>query len=168
MISDQIKIRDAKPEDAIAISLVHQKAIHEIAKKDYPENILEAWHSLDKEIHQGKCKALENKINKKATEIIVAEYEDEIIGFGELELKNNTIVAVYIHPKIKRNGIGTLLLNKLEEIAKYNGLESLTLDGSLTAENFYSTNGFEIIEYGAHRLRTGDLMKCVKMKKEIG
>jgi len=43
----------------------------------------------------------------------------------------------------------------------------LTLHTSINAEAFYSKQGFEVIEYGTHRLASGQEMACVKMQKTL-
>jgi hypothetical protein len=45
------------------------------------------------------------------------------------------------------------------------GLKRLQMDASLTAEAFYRAAGYQIVERGVHRMRTGNMMACVKMVK---
>ena len=47
------------------------------------------------------------------------------------------------------------------------GLLQLHMNASLNAEAFYRRAGYEVLEYGIHRLDTGLEMACVKMKKVL-
>jgi ribosomal protein S18 acetylase RimI-like enzyme len=41
------------------------------------------------------------------------------------------------------------------------------MDASINAEAFYRRAGYEILERGVHRLRSGREMACLKMKKTL-
>jgi len=57
------------------------------------------------------------------------------------------------------------LLAALEAWAIAAGISQLHLDASLNAEAFYQRNGFGVVEYSQHQLRSGLPMDCVKMRK---
>jgi hypothetical protein len=47
------------------------------------------------------------------------------------------------------------------------GAESIAIDASLAAVEFYKAHGFEETGRGHHRLRSGCLMPCVFMRKAL-
>jgi putative acetyltransferase len=96
---------------------------------------------------------------------MVAEINRRIVGFGVIVPKENEVRAIYVSPQVKRKGIGSALLRKLEELAKEKGIKKLRLESSVTAEKFYQKNGYKVIKRGYFTLRTGRKMKSVKMKK---
>ena len=81
--------------------------------------------------------------------------------------KENLLLAVYINPDFKRQGVGTAIVLELEEIAKKQGADFLQMDPSLTAENFYISCGYQVIERGFHTISSGEKMACVRMKKRL-
>jgi len=43
----------------------------------------------------------------------------------------------------------------------------LEMDSSLTAAPFYAANGYRNLGQGFHKLRNGEMMECVKMRKDL-
>jgi hypothetical protein len=68
---------------------------------------------------------------------LVAEADDEIIGFAMANPSKNELLAVYIKPNSIGN-VGHALLTEVENRAFRVG-EFLTCDASLNAEGFYSS-----------------------------
>lgn len=97
---------------------------------------------------------LEEKINK-GFPVIVAEYEGEIVGFGMYSefrfreaYKFTVEHSVYVSPVETGKGIGKLIMNKLIEIAKAQGLH--TMIGVIDSENkssisFHEQFGFKTV-----------------------
>ena len=159
-----IKIRIATLNDAKSILKVHYDAVHKIASKDYSREILDDWSApvTDKRINDTKKKLQAGRIT-----FVVAEINGEIIGFGAIVPKDYEIRAVYVLPKAKRKGVGTALLRKLEGIAKQNNIKKLNLESSITAEKFYNKSGYKSLRYWDFILKTGRMMKSVKMSKKL-
>jgi putative acetyltransferase len=88
----------------------------------------------------------EAKARLTSKEIVaLAFYKDEFVGFACLDIKNSLISGLYVHPNFIRQGIGTHLLNFIDKIAQASGCKVLKVYSSLTAVNFYKTQGFEVI-----------------------
>jgi GNAT superfamily N-acetyltransferase len=70
-------------------------------------------------------------------------------------------------PEAARRGIGKALLMKIEETARDAGVKYLYADSSLTAEQFYRSQGYEVTEYSQHLLHGCLPMACVKIRKAL-
>jgi putative acetyltransferase len=160
-----ILIRNASKNDAAAIVRVHYDAVHFTAAKDYDQTILEDWSALaDARIDRLEAQILNNPEN---TNMLVAELNGEIVGFGELATSTCELRAVYVSPRAARNGVGGALLNELEATARKKGVLNLWLDSSITAEPFYLSHGYLSDGRGEHHLQSGRKMICVKMHKNL-
>jgi len=156
-----IKIRTAKHADAGAIHAVHVRAIREGTVSHYSPVEVEIW--------AGRM-APEWYIKPIAANIfLVAELDSGVVaGFGELDIEEAEVKAVYVTPEHKRGGIGRRLLMCLEAIARERGLRRLTLNASLNAEPFYVACGFIPVARTTHELgATGVHIQCITMAKEL-
>ena len=86
----------------------------------------------------------------ESTKLYVAERNGEIIAFGGFDKER--VRLLFIHPEFQRNGIGTLLLNKIISDARNDGLTRLDCNSTIYAVPFYLKNGFtpgEIVDFGS-------------------
>ena len=97
---------------------------------------------------------------------VVAEIDGRVVGIGALVLKNAELRACYVAPSASRQGVGSLIVQKLESIAHEHALKTLDLDATVTAEPFYAAHGYSVRERGERVLR-GQRMACVKMHKVL-
>jgi GNAT superfamily N-acetyltransferase len=74
--------------------------------------------------------------------VIVAEEEGLMLGFAALDVAKANIDAVYVAPERWRQGIGRLLLLRLEQIAKTEGLSRVGLQAAGPAIRFYQRLGY--------------------------
>jgi putative acetyltransferase len=97
--------------------------------------------------------------------VFVAEYEKTIIGFAARN--QNWIAAVYVHPEFTRNGIGSRLLQIVEDDSRACGINALFVDASITAKPFYDSCGYQVKTPVLIRVR-GIQVHCIEMQKMIG
>ena len=69
---------------------------------------------------------------------------DEVVD-GTISLKEDTIYAFFVAPDRQGNGIGTGLLQFAEKSAKSFGVQTLKVDASVTAREFYRKRGYKTI-----------------------
>ncbi len=69
-----------------------------------------------------------------------------MVGFGDLNLKAGEVEAVFVDPQFGRRGIGSQVLQALEELARKQGLTVLIVDASLNAVEFYVRAGYRQAE----------------------
>ncbi|WP_195428229.1 GNAT family N-acetyltransferase [Clostridium sp. D46t1_190503_E9] len=91
-------------------------------------------------------------IENKKDIILVAYIENNIIGYihgGEYELLYSdsliNILGFVVKESYRKNGVGTALINKLEEIARENKFSGIRLVSGIDRENahrFYERNGY--------------------------
>lgn len=128
-----IEIRDATPGDAEAIRAVHRESIPELGTQAYSREQIEAWA-------QGCASAdYTSAIERGDLEYVVAEREDEIVGFGSLNLSapegyaaeaDVEVTGSYVDPSVAREGVGSRLSTELEERARSRGVQMLGLAAS--------------------------------------
>ena len=75
--------------------------------------------------------------------VFLAVLDGEIVGKASLDQK--VVPPVLISSAIHGRGIGTHLIAHLEQEARKNGIDVLTVPSSVTAERFYSRLGFSVI-----------------------
>jgi putative acetyltransferase len=153
-----------RSEDARAFLAVHRAAVRGIAAKDYPLAVIDAWAPMpvtEDAIEQVRA-------NPEKDYRLIAVIEDRVVGIGAAAFEIAELRACYVTPDAGRKGVGSALVKEIERAAREQGVPHLELDSSVTAESFYRTAGYEVIERGEHVLRTGQRMACVKMRKELG
>lgn len=139
-------IRRANPDDAEAIRAVHLASIRGLGGERYTEAQVEAWaHDRD---------PTKYPVEDDETAFFLAERGGSIVGFGWLRLEpdpdfaaavDGKIGAIYVHPAVARQGVGTTLYQALETRAREAGLGSLGLWASLNAVPFYETVGYTTV-----------------------
>lgn len=96
----------------------------------------------------------------------VAEEEGDIIGVAGYKVETGTVSAVFTSPESKGRGIGSKLLEKLEEDAKSEGFDSMKVPASLDAVDFYSKNGYRKVERKFKDVKDRDIEMEI-MEKEL-
>jgi putative acetyltransferase len=160
-MTDTITIRVATNKDAKSLLQIHYDAIHQIAAKDYPTDILDIWapRICENRITQF-IKNPDNEIR------LIAEIERKPVGFGAIVIELNELRACYVSSRALGRGVGRALITELEKIAADHKRTYLKLDSSITAKKFYTACGYQTITHSTHPLNNGTQeMKCIKMRK---
>ncbi len=132
----EIKIREAKERDLIRISEIYREVFLE---PPYNEN----W---------SKEKALEKIKNFfESTNILIAEKMGEIVGFIIFystiweEGKRGEIIDFGVDKKFRKEGIGNLLLKRVEDLLKKSEADFVVLgvNKNASALNFYKRRGYK-------------------------
>jgi GNAT superfamily N-acetyltransferase len=140
MDNSSIMLRLATVEDIKQIIQLQFDSIRALCAQDYNPRELEAL-LLDK-----------SKGRHWSEEIIfVAEIEAKIVGFAGLSRWNylgniGTITGLFVAPQFARQGIGTLLVNKLEASALERKIAILRVFSSLTGHPFYLDRGYKWVD----------------------
>jgi len=125
-------IREARPEDAVAISALIISAIKETNAKDYPASFIEKLtENFSPEQIASRMLARETYISVKDGKVT-----------GTASLDKSTIRSVFVMPKLQGLGIGLALMKHIEELAAKNKIKELTVPSSITAEGFYQRLGY--------------------------
>jgi GNAT superfamily N-acetyltransferase len=159
-----VVIREMRSKDAQAFLEVHHAAVRGTAAKDYPLAVIEAWAPMPvTEDAMGLVRANADKEFR-----LIAEIAGRVVGIGAAVFENLELRACYVAPDAGRKGVGSALVKGIERAARGLRVPRLELDSSVTAEFFYRTLGYEVVERGEHVLGSGQRMACVKMRKELG
>jgi ribosomal protein S18 acetylase RimI-like enzyme len=118
--------------------------------------------------------ALKDSVLNKGHHFVLAKEGEETLGFASYEHNYNQkqqtkIHKIYILPATQGKGIGKILIDFVENVAKENHSTTLTLNvnRSNKALHFYQKLGFEIIGEVDIELDHGYLMEDYVMEKKV-
>lgn len=133
-------IRPADQADAEAISAVIVSALRETNANDYSREVIAR-------VEKSFGPAAVRKLIENRT-VFVATRNGEIVGTASLDGK--VVRTVFVSPALHGRGIGTQLMNQVEQIARTQSIATLTVPSSVTAESFYAKLGFVAVRDSYH------------------
>jgi len=125
--------------------------------KIYPQSVnsyLKSYHSIQSisdDIRNGYC--------------IIGKINNSIVATGTLI--NNYIKSLYVNPLFQRKGIGSIIINYLEQYAINNNVKEILIDATIGSENFYVKLGYKIIELKRWKINDSTYMNYYEIKKTI-
>ncbi|MGY2050865.1 GNAT family N-acetyltransferase [Methylobacterium sp. JK268] len=137
-------IRPARVDDAEAISDVIVAALHVTNARDYSEAVIARValnFSPDRVL-----------ILMQRRTMIVATLAGCVVGTASLE--GGLVQTVFVHPDHQGRGVGRRLMAAIERAARDDGVTTLTVPASVTAEPFYAALGYRAVRdrhYGEER-----------------
>ena len=160
-----INLKSVDSESANIIVNIHFDAVHKgDASHFYDEDILNDWSPS---ISEARIADFKERISKTQPLVMLAYLDENPIGFGIFDIKQQQIGAIYVRAAYTGLNVGTTLINEFERIAIQNCCEQLSLDSSINAKTFYEKNGFKSISEGFFSLPSGRQMKSVSMSKML-
>jgi len=154
-------LRPANRQDCRFIHNAHRHAVQYTCIRSYDERVLQAWEELLG--MESYIEAMEDK--KKA--LWVVEYKGVVQGFFQVDFKEAQLDALYVHPFVHNQGLGTALLSRAEELAAHAGLSFMKLYASLNSVPFYRLNGYESLGAAVLPLNETVRVKCELMRKYL-
>jgi putative acetyltransferase len=136
-------IRPAREADVEQIFRVHSDSIRALCRERYAEREIAAWIAF------------------------LAEWQGQIVGFGQLDPRRGEIEACYVAPEAVGSGIGAALLHRMEEEAQRRGHAVVHLNATLNAESFYARMGYRWLGPARHRVAKDVELDCVRMEKTL-
>lgn len=153
-----MEIRKFKNGDEVALFHVFLSSVRTIASRDYTPEQVEAWVSADRDQEQW--------VNSmRALRPFVVELEGEIVGYADVQ-SNGYIDNFFVSGTYPKQGVGSLLMNRIHEEAKILGISELTSNVSKTAEPFFLKHGFHVVER-AFPTRRGVTLQNALMRKTL-
>jgi putative acetyltransferase len=134
-----IVIRQYQEEDAKALVDIYYNTIHRINIKDYTKEQVDAWapkSSLEMDGWKRKW---------SQSSPYVATIQGQIVGFAEFE-PNGHIDCFYCHHDWIGKGVGSALLNAIENKAHQKGITRIFAVVSITAKPFFASKGFQLVK----------------------
>ncbi|WP_441277683.1 GNAT family N-acetyltransferase [Tardiphaga sp. 172_B4_N1_3] len=133
-------IRPAQAGDAADISRVIIRALRETNAKDYtPDIIARVELSFS-------SAAVERLIDQR--DVFVAEMDNRVVGTASLD--GQALRTMFVLPDMQGRGIGRLLVQRIERVARERQLAILTVPATVTAEAFYARLGFTAVREAYH------------------
>ncbi len=148
-------IREYRENDLIDVITLFTRSVHEVAKRDYTSEQLNAWAPENADISAWKKRLSQETV-------FVFEKENKILGFIRLE-QNGYLDLLYVHPEFQRQGIAKNLLNHALSWAENHGISEFTSDVSITAKPFFESIGFYSVALQTIQCR-GVLLNNFRMK----
>lgn len=137
-----MEIRPATTDDREAIRSVARDTWHATYDELESETIdatIDEWYGDE---------ALETALSEPGTVFLVAEKEDEIVGFthGVVTEAEGDVLRMSVHPDHQGEGIGTALHERLrEDLQDFNmeRMRAIDLASNAGGQQFYEEQGFE-------------------------
>lgn len=152
-------VRRARESDADAIWRVHTDSIRALCAGRYRPDEIAAW------VEFRSPASYREAMSSHA--LFVAEWQGEIVGFGQLDPRRGEVEACYVAPEAVGGGIGSALLAAMEEEARGKGRRRVRLNSTLNAEPFYARRGYRWLGRARHRIREDVELDCVRMEKPL-
>ena len=153
-----VRIRRARPTDALRIRNLHVRSIRGLCARDYTRREIDAWTK------NRTAAGYRYWMTKGGESMYVATVGDRPVAFGALH--GAEVRAVYVDPPWAGRGVGARMLERLERDALARGEHRLHLNATLTAIEFYRRHGWRRGRPGAH-VRNGVPIRCVRMTKRV-
>ncbi len=154
-------LRPARPSDCAAIYQAHYYAVRLICAQSYDAVIRHAWLNLLSE------NSYLNSINHPHIALWVAEYHGEVMGFFQLDLQKAHLSALYVHPFVHKNGIGTALLQRAEMLTFHANASALSLYAPHNSLAFFRLNGYQTLSEAFLPLNEDVKIPCRLMRKYL-
>ncbi len=133
-----VRIRRFNLGEELALFGIYHSAIHLVASRDYTEEQINAWapSSLKRELWIKRIQGINP---------FVAEIEGKLVGYADVQ-QTGYIDHFFVSGWHPRQGIGRSLMTVLEAEARRLQVTELTSDVSRTAQPFFKSFGFEVVE----------------------
>ncbi len=154
-------LREARKQDCEDIYQTHLYSVRYTCARSYNDYILDAWSELL--TPDSYLETISNP-NKK---LYVIEYKGHIQGFFQLDLIEAQLDALYVHPFVHNQGLGTALLQRAEQLAHSAGLSFIKLYASLNSIAFYQLNEYDSLGPAVLTLNPEVTVECELMRKSF-
>jgi len=150
-----MKIRKATKKDARKICILRRKTLRNLNKNDYPKVFLNFL------INENSTQGIINKMKER--DIFCIWENNDLLG--TIELKKNKVLGLFIKSSEIGKGIGTKLMDFIEDYARSKGIKQIRLYSTKFAFNFYKKRGYFPVKSGYWVLGKSRVKDRVMMKK---
>jgi ribosomal protein S18 acetylase RimI-like enzyme len=158
----KFKILRATADDVDKIAAAHVDSIRTIGIQYYTPEVVKDWSAeITGQLYL-------DAMRQGEVFFVAVAANNEVLGFSSHRIDDGIHgVSVYVRGSAARCGVGSALLCEAEASAIAANAQSIYIDASLAAFDFYVANGFKEISRGDHRLSSGSSMSCVYMRKDL-
>ncbi len=135
----RIEIRDYRADDCEALADIFQRAVHQIARRDYSRVQIAAWAPETRDME-----AFAARLGARPT--FVAEYDGKVAGFTDLDGEGH-IDMFYVNPDFQRRGVASAMLRFLAARGHSERRKRLYSEVSITARPVFERHGFKVLAY---------------------
>lgn len=130
-------IRSYEQKDARQIVRLYYETIRSVNRADYSQEQVEAWAPDIPDAAVWHRRMASHKT-------LVAEENNEIIGFAELE-EGGCVDTFFVRRDAVGRGVGRRLYMAVEKEARSRGIEKIFTEASITARPFFERQGFRVV-----------------------
>jgi putative acetyltransferase len=152
-----LRLRPATEADRQALWRLHSRSVEALCQGAYSAREVRTWVDLLRP--DGYLRP------EQPRTVLVAERGLHLVGFGQMDLGEGELEALYVAPEEAGHGVGSRLLASLEVLAWQSGAAGVTLDASLNAEPFYRARGYVRLHMAQRVLTPQVQLACVRMRK---
>jgi len=145
-------------EDTPLLAEIFRASISELTADDYSQRQQEAWISA-----AADQEAFARRLGAQLT--LIATLNGSPVGFASLQ-NNEAIDLLYVHPAAAGQGVGAMLVDALEKLARARGTKKLRADVSDTAQDFFKKRGFTPYRRNTVQ-RSGEWLSNTTMEKQL-
>lgn len=152
-----MEIKKYVTSDCAAMADLFYHTVHEVNKKDYSKEQLDAWATGRVDLEEWDKSFLEG-------DTFVAYEGERLVGFGDYKV--GLLDHLYVHENFQRQGVATAILREIEKIAKEQHGKEIVVHASITATPFFQSNGFSFVA-GQDVEKDGIFLRNFIMEKEL-
>jgi putative acetyltransferase len=155
----KIEIRQYRATDRDRIIDLFRGSVRQVARRDYSPAQIAAWAPDDID-----AEGFGRRSADRPT--CVAAIDGDLAGFGDLA-PDGHIDMLYVHANHQRKGIARSLLDKIESVARQQGVRRVYAEASITARPVFETHGFQVLAVQTVSLR-GQTFTNYPVEKHLG
>ena len=152
------QVRKARIDDAQAILDLRARTVRRINSRDYTPAQIDAW------IGNRRVEVTQSMIADGQYYVCV-NAQGNLLGFGGI--KGSRLFALYVSAEHQGEGIGSVLLKRMEKDAARKGFSEIETESTLTAEAFYKRKGYQEVERKRRKIARGEMLDVVELKKSL-
>lgn len=131
-------VRSYDPKDAEALTELFCRSVGELGLRDYSAGQVKAWLTRAPNVERM------HELNTDGRTVLVAvNDEDQPLGFGHLEADGH-IDFFYCAPEAAGKGVGSVMYDALEVVARKAGLARLYVEASEAARRLFLRKSFTV------------------------
>ena len=138
-MAGRARIRAYEADDASAIARLFYETVRSVNQADFSEEQVEAWAPAVPD-----QQAWHARMSEPDRRTLVAEEDDEVVGFAELE-DDGHLDMLYLRGDALGRGVARRLYEAAERDARGSGVGRIFTEASVTARPFFERNGFRVV-----------------------